>query len=71
MTFLMASSIAADLRGFMDWKIGAVVDDANRRPGGRSGISMDCSTWAALQLAKRPENKGEARVAIVPSSPER
>ena len=29
------------------------------------------SAWTALQLAKRPENKGKQIVAIMPSSSER
>jgi cysteine synthase A len=50
---------------------GPVSKLVNSQEGIPIGISSGASVWAALQVAKRPENKGKVIVAIVPSSSER
>jgi cysteine synthase len=50
---------------------GPVSKEVNRLDGIPVGISSGAIIWAALQLAKLPENRGKQIVAIVPSSSER
>jgi cysteine synthase A len=50
---------------------GPISKEVNRLDGIPVGISSGAAIWAALQLAKRPENRGKQIVAIVPSSSER
>jgi cysteine synthase A len=50
---------------------GPVAKQINQLDGIPVGISSGAIVWAALQVAKRPENQGKQIVAIVPSSAER
>src|SRR5580658_6944844 len=50
---------------------GPVSKEVNRLDGIPVGISSGAIVWAALQVAKRPENAGKTIVAIIPSSSER
>jgi len=50
---------------------GPVSKQVNQLDGIPIGISSGAAVWAALELAKRPENKGKLIVVIVPSCSER
>lgn len=50
---------------------GPISKQVNQQDGIPIGISSGAAVWAAIQLAKRPENKGKQIVAIIPSSSER
>ena len=50
---------------------GPISKQVNRTDGIPVGISSGAAIWAAIQVAKRPENKGRQIVAIVPSCSER
>ena len=50
---------------------GPVSKQVNQLDGIPVGVSSGAAVWAALQLAKRVENKGKQIVVIIPSSSER
>jgi cysteine synthase A len=50
---------------------GPISKQVNALDGIPIGISSGAAVWAAIQLAKRPENKGKQIVVIIPSSSER
>lgn len=49
----------------------AASKELTRREGILTGISSGAALWAALRLAKRPENKGKTIVALLPDSGDR
>jgi cysteine synthase A len=50
---------------------GPISKQVNAEEGIPIGISSGAAVWAALQIAKRPENKDKTIVVIIPSSSER
>ncbi len=50
---------------------GPISKQINKLDGIPVGISSGAAVWAALQVAKRPENKGKQIVVIIPSCAER
>jgi len=50
---------------------GPISKQINQLDGIPVGISSGAAVWAALQLSKRPENKGKLIVVIIPSCSER
>jgi cysteine synthase A len=65
------TKIVDEVIGVQEDDSGPVSKEVNRLDGIPAGISSGAIIWAALQVAKRPENKGKQIVAIVPSASER
>jgi len=64
-----AASIGADL--FIDHGSGVVIGETAAREGILAGVSCGAALWAALQVAQRPESRGQRIVTVLPDSGER
>jgi len=63
--------IVDEVIGVNEEDSGPISKEVNRLDGIPVGISSGAIIWAALQVARRPENRGRQIVAIIPSSTER
>ena len=65
------AKIVDEIIGVSEDDSGPVSKEVNQLDGIPVGISSGAIIWAALQVAKRPENAGKQIVAVVPSASER
>ena len=63
--------IVDEVIGVREEDSGPISQEVNKLDGIPVGISSGAIIWAALQVARRPENQGKQIVAIVPSASER
>jgi len=63
--------IVDEVIGVLEEDAGPISKEVNRLDGIPVGISSGAIVWAALQVARRPENEGKQIVAIAPSANER
>jgi cysteine synthase A len=65
------TKIVDEVIGVVEEDSGPISKEVNQLDGIPVGISSGAAIWAALQVARRPENTGKQIVVIVPSSAER
>ena len=65
------TNIVDEVIGVHEEESGPIAKEVNRLDGIPVGISSGAIIWAAIQVARRPQNAGKQIVAIVPSSSER
>lgn len=63
--------VVDEVIGVHEEDAGSMTREVNRLDGIPVGMSSGAIVWAALQVARRPENRGKQIVAIVPSRCER
>lgn len=63
--------IIDEVIGVLEEDSGPISKEVNKLDGIPIGISSGAAVWAAIQVARRPENAGKQIVAIIPSSTER
>ena len=68
---VLNTKIVDEIIPVLEENSGPISKEVNQLDGIPVGISSGAAIWAALELSKRPENKGKRIVAIVPSSTER
>lgn len=65
------SDVIDEIIPVKDENAGSTLLKLAKEEGIFAGISSGAATWAALELAKRPENKGKTIVAILPDTGDR
>jgi len=65
------SSIVDEIITVRDEVAGATARDAAKSEGLLVGISSGAALWAAVEVSRRPENKGKLIVALLPDTGER
>lgn len=68
---ILNTSIIDEIIQVTDENAGAVARELARLEGILGGISCGAALWAAIEVAKRPENKGKLIVVVLPDTGER